>query len=198
MNSSIGINPSLPKNDRKASWLIIAFSVIVFTAITALEKIHVKVNLGFDPHLFALVSALINSLVALLLVAGLVTAKKGLYRVHRKIMLTAMALSILFLVCYILHHLLAGPTLYGDLDRNGVVDAAEKAAAGTGRYVYFFLLSTHILLAGLSLPFILFTAYRALIGEYARHRKIARITWPLWFYVALTGPIIYAMISRFY
>jgi putative membrane protein len=66
------------------------------------------------------------------------------------------------------------------------------------RYLYFFLLGTHILLAGISLPFILFTAYRALINENDRHRKIAKITWPLWFYVALTGPIVYLMISKYY
>ena len=66
------------------------------------------------------------------------------------------------------------------------------------RYVYFFLLGTHILLAGISLPFILFTAYRALIGEYNLHRRIARITWPMWFYVAITGPLVYLMISAYY
>jgi putative membrane protein len=109
-----------------------------------------------------------------------------------------MLLSVVFLVSYILHHLFAGSTLYGDMDRNGTVDAAEKTAAGTMRYVYFFLLGTHILLAGVSLPFILFTAYRALIGENERHRKIAKITWPLWFYVAVTGPVVYLMISAYY
>lgn len=192
------MNIILRKNDRKASTLIIAFSVIVFVAISALEKVTLKVNLGFDPHLFALVSAVINSIVSILLIAGLVAAKKGDYNVHKNIMLLAMGLSIIFLVTYILHHLFAGSTLYGDVDKNGVVDAAEKAAAGSMRYVYIFLLSTHILLAGVSLPFILFTAYRALINENARHRKIAKITWPLWFYVAATGPIVYWMISKFY
>jgi putative membrane protein len=113
-------------------------------------------------------------------------------------MLTAIGLSVVFLITYILHHLFAGSTLYGDVDKNGLVDAAEKAAAGTLRYVYFFLLGTHILLAGISLPFILFTAYRGLIEENAKHRKIARITWPLWLYVAVTGPIVYWLISRYY
>ena len=107
-------------------------------------------------------------------------------------------LSVLFLVTYVLHHLFAGSTWYGDTDKNGIVDAAEKAAAGSMRTLYFVLLGTHILLAGISLPFILFTAYRALSGDYARHRKLARITWPLWFYVAVSGPIVYLMISRYY
>ncbi|HZH36313.1 MAG TPA: DUF420 domain-containing protein, partial [Flavisolibacter sp.] len=107
-------------------------------------------------------------------------------------------LSVFFLVFYIAHHLFSGSTLYGDYNINGVVDEAEIARAGSLRLVYRLLLGTHILLAGISLPFILFTAYRALIGENAQHRRIAKITWPMWFYVAVTGPIVYYMISRFY
>ena len=113
-------------------------------------------------------------------------------------MLTAIFLSVFFLLSYILHHLFAGSTWYGDTDKNGVVDAAEKLAAGGWRTAYFILLGTHILMAGVSLPFILFTAYRALIGENARHRKIARITWPMWFFVAVSGPLVYLMISKYY
>jgi putative membrane protein len=79
-----------------------------------------------------------------------------------------------------------------------VVSTAERLEAGSMRLVYFFVLGTHILLAGLSLPFILFTAYRALINENAAHRKLAKVTWPIWFYVALTGPVVYLMISRYY
>ena len=189
---------ALLKNDRKASWLILSFSVFIFLAITALERVTLNVNLGFNPHLFALVNAVINTMVSILLLAGLFMARTRRLTIHRNIMLTAMMLSVVFLISYILHHLFAGSTLYGDLDRNGVVDAAEKTAAGSMRYVYFFLLATHILLAGVSLPFILFTAYRALIGENERHRKIAKITWPIWFYVAVTGPVVYLMISAYY
>jgi putative membrane protein len=148
--------------------------------------------------LLALINAVINSIVSVLLVAGLIAAKSRKLTTHKNIMLTAIGLSVVFLITYILHHLFAGSTLYGDVDKNGLVDAAEKAAAGTLRYVYFFLLGTHILLAGISLPFILFTAYRGLIEENAKHRKIARITWPLWLYVAVTGPIVYWLISRYY
>lgn len=189
---------ALQKNDRKANWLILSFSVFIFLAITALERVTLNVNLGFNPHLFALVNAVVNTLVAILLLAGLFMARTRRLNIHRNIMLTAMMLSVVFLISYILHHLFAGSTLYGDLDRNGIVDAAEKTVAGSMRYVYFFLLGTHILLAGVSLPFILFTAYRALIGENERHRKIAKITWPLWFYVAVTGPVVYLMISAYY
>jgi putative membrane protein len=189
---------SLTKNDRKAKIIIYAFSVVVFLAVTALERVTLNVNLGFDPHVFAATNAIINSVVAVLLVAGIITAKRGAYTTHKNIMLTAILLSVLFLVSYILHHLFAGSTLYGDLNKNGIVTDLEKAEAGSMRYVYFFLLGTHILLAGLSLPFILFTAYRALINENRAHRKLAKITWPMWFYVAVSGPIVYLIISRYY
>ena len=189
---------TLPKNDRAASWFIWIFSIVVFVAVTVLERVTIDVDPGFNPQLLARANAFINMTVAVLLLAGLFTAKAGNYKVHRRIMLTALALSVVFLVIYILHHLLAGSTLYGDVDNNEVVDDAEKAAAGNLRYVYFFLLGTHILMAGVSLPFILFTAYRALINENETHRRIARITWPMWFYVAVTGPLVYFMISRYY
>lgn len=189
---------TLPKNDRKARILILTFSAIVFVAVTALERVTLDVDLGFDAHIFALTNAVINSVVAMLLVAGLISAKRRRLTLHRNIMLAAMVLSVIFLVSYILHHLFAGSTLYGDLDRNGIVTELEKAQAGSLRYVYFFLLGTHILLAGVSLPYILFTAYRALISENAQHRKMAKITWPMWFYVALSGPLVYYMISQYY
>lgn len=192
------MNLTLAKNDRLARTLIFTFSAVVFIAVTVLERVTLDVDLGFDPHVLALVNAVINSIVAVLLVAGLVTAKQRRYGTHKNLMLVAISLSVIFLLTYIAHHLFAGSTWYGDTDKNGIVSEAEKAAAGVGRSVYFFLLGTHILLAGVSLPFILFTAYRALINENARHRKIAKITWPLWFYVAVTGPMVYWMISRYY
>jgi putative membrane protein len=192
------MNFSITKNDTKARIIIFIFSIVVFVAVTALERITLDVELGFDEHLFAQLNAIINTIVAVLLVVGIVQAKKGSYQSHKGIMLTAMGLSVLFLISYICHHLFAGSTLYGDLNKDGVVSAAEKLEAGSMRGVYFFILGTHILLAGLSLPLILFTAYRALINENAVHRKLAKITWPIWFYVALTGPVVYLMISRYY
>lgn len=189
---------TITKNDSKARVIIFLFSLVIFVAVTALERVTLDVDLGFDPHIFAQMNAIINSIVTLLLVAGIVMAKKGRYTTHRNIMLGAMALSVLFLISYTCHHLFAGSTLYGDVDKNGVVSEAEKVAAGGMRYFYFFILGTHIILAGVSLPLILFTAYRALITENERHRRLAKVTWPIWFYVALSGPIVYLLISRYY
>jgi len=192
------LNPVLKKNDRKASVLIIVFSIIVFAAVVLLTRVKLELDLGFDVHFFALINAIINSCVAILLILALIVVKKRKYETHKKLMLTAMVLSILFLLSYISHHLLAGDTRFGDINHDGIVTEAEKAGAGSLRIIYYIILGTHIPLAGLILPFILFTAYRALIGEYPEHKKLARITWPVWFYVAITGVAVYLMISPYY
>jgi putative membrane protein len=189
---------TISKNDRKARILIFSFSLVVFLLISALGKYKLNVNLGFDEHIFARANAVINSVVAFLLLAGLFFARAKQFTRHRNIMLTAMALSVLFLLSYVLHHLFAGEARFGDANHDAIVSEVEKAAVGSIRYFYYVLLGTHILLAGIVLPFILFTAYRALINENTAHRKLAKITWPMWFYVAVTGPVVYLMISPYY
>jgi putative membrane protein len=192
------LQASISKNDKKAYWLIGIFSVVVFLAVSVLTKIKLNVDLGFDVHLFAAFNALVNATIAVLLVAALVAVKNGKYLLHKQIMMAALVLSILFLVSYIAHHLLAGEAKFGDADHDGIVTDAEKAAVGGVRTIYFIILITHIILAAVILPFILFTAYRALTAEFPLHKKLAKITWPLWFYVAVTGPIVYWMIKPFY
>jgi len=192
------LQASLTRNDKKASWLIGIFSVIVFTAVVLLGRVKLELDLGFDVHIFATINAFINSAIAVLLVAALWAVKNKNYQLHRKLMMIALILSILFLVSYIAHHLLAGEARFGDSNHDGLVSDEEKLQAGTIRMVYYFILGTHIVLAALILPLILFTAYRALTAEFPAHKKLARITWPLWFYVAVTGPVVYWMISPYY
>lgn len=186
------------KNDKKAGLIILTFSTIVFSAVMLLSRVHWKINLGFDVHLFAQVNAVINSCVVLLLIIALIAVKGKNYKLHRNLMMTAMILSILFLISYICHHLFAGETRFGDVNHDGVLSDAEKGAVGSIRMIYYIILGTHIPLAGIVLPFILYAAYRALIGEFDKHKKLVRITWPLWFYVAVTGVIVYWMISPYY
>jgi putative membrane protein len=192
--------PSLQKNDRKANTFITIVSIVVFAAVTVLGKYNLagRVNLPFDEHIFAFVSAATNATVAILLLAGLITVKNRNLEAHKKIMLAAMGLSILFLLCYIAHHLFAGETSYGETDGIKGLSLAEKNAAGSMRSIYLIILFTHIPLAGLILPFILSAAYRALTGEYDKHKKLVRYVWPVWFYVAVTGVIIYWMIRPYY
>ncbi|WP_295233299.1 DUF420 domain-containing protein [Sediminibacterium sp.] len=192
------LKPSIAKNDRLANWLIGIFSLVVFIVVVVLGKFKLDVELGFDVHIFATINAFVNASIAVVLVAALVAVKKKNYELHKKFMITALVLSILFLLSYIAHHLLAGEAKYGDSNHDGLVDEAEKLAAGAMRMVYLVILITHIILAAIILPFILFTAYRGLTSEFPAHKKLARITWPLWFYVAVTGPVVYFMISPYY
>lgn len=175
---------SLTKNDKTARWLIITVSIVVFAAVVLLSRVQLDVDLGFDIHLFARVNAVINSIVSVLLVLALIAVKGRRYLAHRNLMFAAIILSSLFLVSYILHHLLAGDTKFG--------------GEGSIRYVYFFILITHIILAAVILPFILYTAYRGLTGEWQKHRRLAKITWPVWLYVSVTGVVVYLMISPYY
>jgi putative membrane protein len=190
--------PVLKKNDKLAYILIGVFSFIVLAVVTFLSKFTLDVELPFDKHIFALINAVINSAVAVLLIAGLIAVKQKNYTLHKSIMLKAMVLSLLFLVTYIAHHLLAGEAKFGDANFDGIVDDAEKAVLGNTRPFYLILLGTHIVLAATSLPFILFTAYRALTSDFAAHKNLAKKVWPIWFYVAVTGPIVYLMIKQYY
>ncbi len=192
------LQPTLTKNDSKAKILIIAASAVVFIAVLLLGKFTLNVELPFNKHLFAQANAYINTGVAILLILGLLTVKQKKYSLHKNIMLLAIVLSVLFLVSYICHHLFTDPTKFSDINHDNIISNEEKATVGFQYNLYYFLLLTHIPLAGIILPFILFSAYRALIGEYDKHKKLVRITWPLWLYVAITGVVIYYMISPYY
>lgn len=176
--------PVIKKNDKQARLLIFTVSFVVFTAVVVLSRVKLETDLGFDVHIFAKINAIINSCVSVLLIAAFIAIKNKRYVRHRNLMLAAMVLSILFLVSYIAHHLLAGDTKFG--------------GEGAIRYIYFFILITHIFLAAIILPFILYTAYRSFTGEFEKHRKLAKYTWPLWLYVSITGVLVYLLISPYY
>ena len=179
------IQPLLKRNDKTAYGIIITLSVVVFAVVVALGKIKLlDLNLGFDPHVFAQANAYINSIVALLLIYGLILVKQKNFAMHRAVMLTAFGFSSLFLVSYILHHLLTLDTPF--------------RGEGAIRYLYYPLLITHIFLAATILPFILLTTYRGLTSDFANHRKIAKITYPIWLYVSISGVVVYLLISPYY
>jgi len=153
------LKPSIAKNDRLANWLIGIFSVVVFIVVVALGKFKLDVELGFDVHIFATINAFVNASIALVLVAALVAVKKKHYELHKKFMITALVLSILFLLSYIAHHLLAGEAKFGDANHDGLVDDAEKLAVGAMRTVYLIIFTTHILFAALFFSLCLFVLF---------------------------------------
>lgn len=183
----VTLTPMLGKNDKKAAVVIWAVSLVIFGAVTFLVNVKLfnGLNLPFNVHLLALFNAIVNGTVSVLLVWAFLAIKSKKYVLHKNLMLTSIVLSVLFLLSYIGHHLLAPETKYG-----GPHDWLY--------FLYLFILITHIILAGVILPFILYTAYRSLTGEYAKHKKLARYTWPLWLYVSITGVLVYLLISPYY
>ena len=175
---------TLKKNDKLANIIIWSLSVVVFAVVVILHELKIEIDLGFDVHVFARINAGINALVALLLLLALYFVKAKKFMIHKRLMNMAIVLSLLFLLSYIAHHVLADSTSYG--------------GQGAFKIIYYVVLITHILLAGLSLPFILFTAYRASVAEFSTHKKLARYIYPIWLYVAITGVLVYFMISPYY
>ena len=164
---------------------IVAVSIAVPVLVTILAYVNPPdLHVGFDLKIFPKFHAFLNSLATIFLISGFVAIRNKNIAVHRGFMWAAFAVSTIFLVSYVTYHALSAPTPYGGV--------------GVMRSIYFFLLLTHIVLAAVILPVILFTFYRALTGDYQKHKKIARYTLPLWLYVTITGVIVYFMIAPYY
>jgi putative membrane protein len=168
--------------EKKYKKLITIVSIVIPLAVAALflVKIPNVEPLSFLPPIYASV----NGLTAILLIAAVVAIKKGNKKLHEQLNTTAIACSVLFLVMYVAYHMTSDSTSFGG---EGVV-----------KYVYLFILLTHVVLSIVVIPFVLITFMRARLGNFPEHKKIAKITFPLWLYVAITGVIVYLMISPYY
>lgn len=161
--------------------LIIAVSIIVPLVVASLFRIKIP---GYDFSFLPPIYASINGLTAVFLIIAFIAIKNGKRQIHEMLMKVCIGLSASFLVMYVLYHMTSESTPYG--------------GEGALRYVYFFILITHILLSIVIIPMVLFTFVRALYGNYERHKALAKYTFPVWLYVAVTGVIVYLMISPYY
>ena len=172
--------------EKKYNKFIIAVSIVIPVVVAILFGVKLKdfgINvepLSFLPPIYAT----INGITAIVLILAVLAIKNGKRKLHEQLMTSAIALSIAFLVMYVAYHMTADSTKFGG---EGVI-----------RYVYFFILITHILLSIAIIPLVLISYVRALSKSFDRHRKIAKITFPLWLYVAVTGVVVYLMISPYY
>lgn len=186
--------------EKKYSKLIVAVSIVIPTLVAILFAVKLKdfgINvepLSFLPPIYATT----NGITAIVLVWAVIAIKNGKRKLHERLMTFAIALSLAFLAMYVAYHMTADSTKFGDLNHDGILDLAETAKIGALRYVYFFILITHILLSIAIIPLVLITYVRALAQRFDRHRKIAKITFPLWLYVAVTGVVVYLMIAPYY
>lgn len=161
--------------------LIIALSVIIPLAVAALFRIKIP---GYDLSFLPPIYASINGLTALLLIFAVLAIKRGNRSRHELLMKICIGLSSLFLIMYVAYHITSESTPFG--------------GQGFIRYVYYFILITHIILSVTVIPFVLFTFSRALSGNFERHKALAKFTFPIWLYVAITGVVVYWMISPYY
>ena len=165
--------------------LIIALSVAVPLIVVLLMNLDTRTNiLGFEVGTFPFFHAVINGLTAILLFVGYLLIKNKKMILHRNVMISAFILSVVFLVSYVISKISHEPVSYG--------------GEGFMRYLYFFILITHIVLSGIIIPLVLFTMYRGLTGQYEKHKKIARWTFPIWMYVAITGVLVYVFMHPYY
>lgn len=160
---------------------IIAVSIAVPAAVAVLFTVSID---GYDTGFLPPVYATMNGLTAVFLIAALVAIKNKKVDLHKKLTTSAIVFSVLFLLMYVAYHATSESTPYG--------------GEGAVRSIYFFLLVSHILLSLIVIPLVLVTYVRALSGNFERHRKIAKITFPVWLYVAITGVVVYLMISPYY
>ncbi|CAM3489880.1 DUF420 domain-containing protein [Flavobacterium longum] len=186
--------------EKKFSKFIVIVSIAIPVAVAVLFSVKLKdfgiqvEPLSFLPPIYAT----INGLTAIVLVAAVMAIKKGNRKLHEKLMTTAIGFSVLFLLMYVAYHMTADSTVYGDTNFDGIRSDEEKAAVGSSLYAYVFLLLTHIVLSIGIIPLVLVTYVRALAQRFDRHKKIAKIAFPLWLYVAVTGVVVYLMISPYY
>ncbi|MHC0442163.1 DUF420 domain-containing protein [Flavobacterium sp. 3-210] len=172
--------------EKKYNKFIIAVSIVIPVVVAILFGVKLK-DFGYNVEPLSMlppVYATINGITAVVLVAAVMAIKNGKRLLHERLMTFAIALSVAFLVMYVAYHMTADSTKYG--------------GEGVLRYVYFFILITHILLSIAIIPLVLITYVRGLAQRFDKHKKIAKITFPLWLYVAVTGVVVYLMISPYY
>ena len=195
----------MSKSDKKTleerfNFSIIVVSIIIPLAVAGLFMVKLK-DFGIDVEPLSFlppIYATINGITALFLVMGVMAIKSKNQLIHQRFMTSAIACSVAFLVMYVAYHMTADSTVYGDIDGNGTLDSTENGNIGLTRYLYLFILISHILLSIIIIPLVLITYVRALAKRFDKHKKIAKITFPLWLYVAITGVLVYIMISPYY
>nr|WP_294934005.1 DUF420 domain-containing protein [uncultured Flavobacterium sp.] len=186
--------------EKKYNKWIVVLSVAIPLVVALLFVVKLK-KLGFDVQPLSFlppIYATINGITAALLVIAVWAIKSGKRVLHENLMKTAIACSVAFLGMYVAYHMTSESVVFGDANHNGMLETAEKLAIGNMRLLYLIILASHILLSVIIIPFVLVTYVRAISKSFERHKKIARITFPLWLYVAVTGVIVYLMISPYY
>ena len=186
--------------EKRYNWFIIIVSVLIPVVVAVLFSVKLK-DFGYDVEPLSFlppIYATINGITAVILIIAVNAIKNGNRKLHQRLMTTAIACSVGFLVMYVAYHMTADSAVFGDTNLDGVLGDNEKSVVGITRIFYLILLASHIILSIIIIPLVLITYVRALSESFDRHKKLARITYPIWLYVAITGVIVYLMISPYY
>mgnify|MGYP001552065613 FL=1 len=185
----------LAKQLNRWAWII---SGIVLALVIVMRRVKIPLPEGINFSFLPSFHAVVNGATALILLAAFIAIKNKRVDLHRKLIFTALGLSLLFLLSYVAYHFTTPETIYGDFNGNGILEDEERQAVGNDRLFYLILLLSHIFLAAISLPFILLTFIKAYTQQFEAHKKMARWVFPIWFYVAATGPICYLLLLPYY
>lgn len=183
---------------RPAYLVIIILSVVIPVLVALLIFSDEKVGLGNWVKILPHLNAIFNSITSIALLVGLVMIKKKEIQLHRLAMTISFVLGAFFLISYITYHSSVPSVIYGDSDGDGVLGTIEQENLGSMRAVYLSLLLSHIGLSIVVVPFVLLAFYYALSDKVESHKKIVKYTWPVWFYVSISGVLVYLMISPYY
>ena len=175
---------------------IIAISVVLPVAVAALFALKIDGITAFRS--FPSIYAAINALTAICLILALAAIKKRKVEQHMQWIRLALVLSLLFLVMYVLYNITSPTTYYGDTKGDGKLDILERTKVGYAATSYYILLTSHVLLSMVVVPLVLFSYLFARTGQFDRHRKWVRFSYPIWLYVAISGVIVYFLISPYY
>ncbi len=186
--------------EKKLNRVAFFVTALVLLLVGAMRRPQFKITLpeGVDLSFLPAFHSSMNILTAIALIIALWFIKKQNMKMHRNFIYAALGFSALFLLSYVAYHFTSSEVLYGDANGDGVVDAAELAIVGSMRTVYLIILATHIITAAVIFPFILFTFIRAFTGQYDRHKKMARWVFPVWLFVAISGPVCFFMLKPYY
>lgn len=186
--------------EQRFNKFIIAISIVIPVVVAILFGVKLK-DFGYNVEPLSFlppIYATINGITAIVLVLAVRAIKNGNRKLHERLMTTAISLSVVFLVMYVAYHMTADSTVFGDTNHNGQLEIEENLKVGIVRYLYLLLLISHIILSIAIIPLVLFTYVRALAENFDRHKRLAKITFPIWLYIAVTGVVVYLMISPYY
>lgn len=188
------------QNEKAIKRIIYITTILICAVVVILQQKFLPHPDVFPQFIYKLpmVNAILNGTCSVLLIASLIAIKKKNITLHKRINLTAFVLSSLFLVCYVTAHYFIPDTKFGDIDHDGMMSAEESALVSGVKPFYIILLLSHIFLAAIVLPFVLLSFYYGLTDQREKHRKLVRISYPVWLYVTITGVVVYIMISPYY